>query len=394
MELSRTMTSDDHQRLNPDRTPLDRLAGAAGVLDLRADLLRYYPAIDIRHLDGIAVVGAAGEGARLAAQCREHDIGLVALVDDHPKKIGTQVAGHGVEPFAKLEQLDRATAIVIASHRALGALERLRALGFKTVLPFAALQVMAPDLFPPHMFYDGLLDDMWDNRDRYARLSDRLADQRSRDVLNAVLGFRQTLDSAVLKPVLDDDDLYAPKGLIEFSDHEIYVDGGSYDGDTIRTFARRVGNRFEHIYAFEPDPITYRALQSNFADEPRVEAIHSGLHREKGVLRFKDDGSRGAIFSKDGAIEMPVTTLDDVVGQGRVSYIKMNIEGAEIDALHGGERLIRRERPKLALSVYHRPSDLWRIPEIVEQFSPDYELYLRQHDGGIIETVLYALHKE
>jgi hypothetical protein len=71
----------------------------------------------------------------------------------------------------------------------------------------------------------------------------------------------------------------------------------------------------------------------------------------------------------------------------------MNIEGAEIDALHGGERLIRREHPKLALSVYHRPSDLWRIPEIVENFSSDYRLYLRQHDGGIIETVLYALHK-
>ena len=146
--------------------------------------------------------------------------------------------------------------------------------------------------------------------------------------------------------------------------------------------------------AFEPDPVTYGKLKSNFVAEPRVEAIHCGLHREKGVLRFKDDGSRGAIFSSDGTIEMPVTTLDDVVGEGSATYIKMNIEGAEIDALHGGERLIRRELPKLALSVYHRPSDFWRIPEIVKDLSADYELYLRQHDGGIIETVLYALHKD
>jgi FkbM family methyltransferase len=157
---------------------------------------------------------------------------------------------------------------------------------------------------------------------------------------------------------------------------------------------RRVDHRFERIYAFEPDPVTFGKLQLNFAAEPRVEAIHAGLHREKGVLRFKDDGSRGAIFTSDGEIEMPVTTLDNVIGERSVSYIKMNIEGAEIDALQGGERLIRRELPKLALSVYHRPSDLWRIPEIVKQFDDGYDLYLRQHDGGIIETVLYALHKE
>jgi FkbM family methyltransferase len=393
-ELAKIMTSDTLARLNCDRDAFDRLAAARQASDLRADLLRHYPGLDMRRLDGIGIVGAAGEGARLATLCREHGIAVFALVDDHAAKIGQAIASHTVQPVGSLQQLDRTTPIMIASHRVLGATERLRALGFQTVLPFAALQVLAPDRFPPHMFYDGLLDDLWNSRDRFARLNERLADARSRQVLNAVLAFRQTLDPVMLKPVLDDDDLYAPKGLIEFSDREVYVDGGSYDGDTIRTFVRRVGNRFEHVYAFEPDPVTYRVLQSNFAAEPRVEAIHSGLHREKGVLSFKDDGSRGAIFSADGTIEMPVTTLDDVVGQGRVSYIKMNIEGAEIDALHGGERLIRREHPKLALSVYHRPSDLWRIPEIVENFSSGYQLYLRQHDGGVIETVLYALHKQ
>jgi FkbM family methyltransferase len=370
------------------------LALASSAHGLHADLLRHYPGLDVRGLDAIGVVGAAVEGVRLTTLCRDLGIQVAALADDHPAKVGSRIAGHTVESLAALTRLDRATPIVIASHRVLAATERLRGLGFKTVLPFAALQIMAPDLFPPHMFYDGMLDDLWNNRDCYARLYDQLADQRSRYVLDAILAFRQTLDPVGLKNVLDGDDLYAPKGLIAFSNCEVYVDGGSYDGDTIRTFMRRVDNRFEHIYAFEPDPVTFGALQSNFSAEPRVKAIHAGLHREKGVLRFKDDGSRGAIFTSDGEIEMPVTTLDDVIGEGPVSYIKMNIEGAEIDALQGGERLIRRELPKLALSVYHRPSDLWRIPKIVKQFDAGYDLYLRQHDGGIIETVLYALHKE
>jgi len=387
------MTSESLQRLNGNCIALDRLAAARHVSDLRAGVFRNYPNLDIHRLGGIVVVGAAAEGVRLVTLCRSHGIEVLVLADDHPAKIGQKIAGHVVQPVSALEQLDRATPVVIASHRLLGATERLRALGFNTVPPFAALQVTAPECFPPHMFYDGLLDDLWQNREHYARLNELLADQRSRDVLDAVLAFRQTLNPVMLKPVLDDDDLYAPKGLIEFSDREVYIDGGSYDGDTIRSFAARVGNRFERVYAFEPDPVTYQALKSNFASEPRVVPIHSGLHREKGVLRFKDDGSRGAIFTSDGAIEMPVTTLDGVIGDGRVTYIKMNIEGAEIDALHGGESVIRREHPKLALSVYHRPSDLWRIPEIVEDFSSGYQLYLRQHDGGIIETVLYALHK-
>jgi hypothetical protein len=67
----------------------------------------------------------------------------------------------------------------------------------------------------------------------------------------------------------------------------------------------------------------------------------------------------------DGGTEIEVTTIDDVVGEERVMFIKMNIEGAEIDALKGATRTIRRWRPKLAISAYHRPSDLWRIPRLV-----------------------------
>jgi FkbM family methyltransferase len=388
------MAYENVQHAGSGRSALDLMIAAREPDELRAGLQRHYPAFDFGHPNSVAIVGAAGEGERLASLCARLGIDVVALADDNPVKIGKTIAGRIVEPAAALERLDRATPVVIASHRLLGAIERLRARGFATVLPFAALQVMAPDRFPPHMFYDGLHDDLWRNRGRYEGLSAQLADQRSRDVLNAVLSFRQTLDAAMLRPVLDDDDLYAPKRLIEFSGREIYVDGGSYDGDTIRTFMARANNRFDAVYAFEPDPVTYDILKSNFAGEPRVKPIHAGLHRKKGILRFRDDGSRGAIFAGDGAIEMPVTTLDDVLGDSKVTYIKMNIEGAEIDALYGGERLIRRERPKLALSVYHRPSDLWRIPEIVRSFDPGYRLYLRQHDGGIIETVLYALHSD
>jgi FkbM family methyltransferase len=369
------------------------LAGltAAGALSDLRDTMQRHSALDVANLQSLAIVGAAPEGRRLARICRACSIRIDAIVDDDPAKTGLVVEGVSIAPVQTLSDLPRSTPVAIASNRVLRVTQRLRGLGFETVVPFAMLQVLAPDVFPPHMFYDNLLDDLWTHRADVQALHDRLADDRSRQVLDAVIGFRRTLDPAVLQPVLTEHDLYAPEGLFEFGNDEVYVDGGSYDGDTIRTFIDRVHGRFADIYAFEPDPVTFAKLQANFRDEPRVHPIHAGLHSHGGSLRFRDDASRGAIFAADGEIEMPVTTIDDVLGDRRLSYIKMNIEGAEIDALRGGRNAIGKWQPRLAISVYHRASDLWRIPQLVLELNPDYQLYLRQHDGGIIETVLYAL---
>jgi FkbM family methyltransferase len=369
---------------------LSDLGRARSVHDLRMQVLAHHPAFDPGGLRRISILGAAGEGQRLVALCRRHGIEVAVIADDDPGKVGMSVLDHSVRPTADLVTGADPIPVVIASHRVLGAIETLQALGARDIAPFAVLQALAPDKFPPHMFYDRLLDDTFAQRDRYRWLEDELADDFSRQVLDAVLGFRQTIDARVLAPVIEHD-LYGPAGLIRYGDDEVYVDGGSYDGDTIRLFIERVGGRFARVYAFEPDPRTFGALRRNFAHESRVRPINAGLHSRTGNLRFRDDGSRGAIFADDGEIDMAVTTIDDVIGEGRVTFIKMNIEGAEIDALDGARRTIRRCLPKLAISAYHRPNDLWQIAQVIREISSRYDLFLRQHDGGVIETVLYAL---
>ena len=365
--------------------------GAAGGLPGLRNAMQAHAGLDVKNLRSLVIVGAALEGQRLARVCVEQGIKIDAIVDDDPAKRDLVVAGLRVAPLQTLTELPKSTPVVIASHRVLRAAQRLRDLGFNCVVPFAMLQVLAGDVFPAHMFYEDLLEDLWTHRAQYKALYERLADDWSRRVLECVIDFRRTLDPVMLLPVVREHDLYAPEGLFKFADDEAYVDGGSYDGDTIRSFIERVHGRFDAVYAFEPDPVTFAKLKANFSDEPRIHPIHAGLYSHGGTLRFRDDASRGAIFAADGEIEMPVTTIDDVLGKRRLTYVKMNIEGAEIDALQGGRNAIRRWRPRLALSAYHRASDLWRIPQVVLELDPDYRLYLRQHDGGIIETVLYAL---
>jgi FkbM family methyltransferase len=376
----------------------EALSKARSLHDLVACMKAHNPGLAAHAMSSVAIFGAGPEGQRLAAICQEREIKIAAVVDDDPKKLGVAISGTRVEATSRLAALDRAYPVIVATHRALEPVQKALALGFTTVAPFAALQVLAPDVFRPHMFYQGWLEDLFENRDQYRGLESELADARSRQVLDAVIQFRLTADPLALLPVLEEGryyrGLYHPTSLFELGPGEIYVDAGAYDGDSVRRFIERVEDRYARILAFEPDPQTYARLKESFAKEPRVQTFNAGLHRHKAALRFRNDATRGAIFTDDGDCSIDVVGLDDVLAGAPVSYIKMNIEGAEIDALYGARKTIECWTPKLAISVYHRASDLWQIPQIVRELSPRYELYLRQHDGGVIETVLYAIHRE
>lgn len=357
---------------------------------LRANLCERLPALAPGRIDRIAIVGAASEGRRLAALCEKAGIRVVAIADDQPSRQGHSIGGAAVIPVDGLGVVDRDVPVVIASHRPVQLVQRLRAMGFATVAMFLVLQVTDPDRFPPHMFYDGWFEDLAANADRYAALSDAFDDDKSRWHLDAILGFRLTADIGAIAPVVDWD-VYGPKDLVSFSSDEVYVDAGAFDGDSIRLFMDRVGDRFSRVIAFEPDPQTYGRLVGKFAGDPRVLALPRGLYSQGGSLRFVNDGSRGAIFADEGNVEIPVTTLDEALAGGRVTFVKMNIEGAEMEALRGAAKAIGRWGPKLAISAYHRPSDLWQIPFLIRELHPQYRLALRQHDAGAIETVAYGL---
>jgi len=369
---------------------LDELAAGRDAASLRRNLAARHPAFTPDRLRQLAILGAAEEGERLAELCAAQGIAVLAVVDDSPVRQGRTVGGHRVGVVDSLASLSRDVPVVIASHRLLKAADRLAAMGFLAVGSFALLQVLDPEHFPPHMFYDGWLEDLAANRSRYAGLADALADDMSREVLDAVIGFRLSLDPAVLRPIVEWD-LYGPANLIRYGTDEVYVDGGAFDGDSVRLFINRVQGRFSRVLAFEPDRGTFGRLAANFAHDARIEPINAGLHRRRETLRFDNAGTRGSLLVESGGIEIPVVGLDEVLGGERVSFIKMNIEGAELAALEGARHSIRRWAPRLAISAYHRPSDLWQIPQMVRELRDDYRLYLRQHDGGVIETVLYAM---
>lgn len=369
---------------------LDSIERAGSATLLRNQLAGRWPAFSKNALKGLAIVGMADEGLRLASLCKRHGIVLHAVADDNPERRGLVVEGQTVTAVEELQRIDRNVPVIVASHRALKPVRRLRQMGFANVAPFLLLQALDPERFPPHMFHDRLLEDLVESLPRLRELGDRLADDRSKAVLSAVIQYRLTGDPEALAPIVEWE-LYGPGELLSYTSNEVYVDGGTFDGDSIRLFADRVGNHYDRIVGFEPDPNTFKRLKANFAGEPRVEPINAGLHRKKGTLRFDDAGTRGSILVETGGVTVPVVALDEMLKGSRVTYIKMNIEGAELDALEGARDSIASWAPKLAISAYHRADHLWKVPEAMMSLRDDYKLYFRQHDGGIIETVAYAL---
>ena len=362
---------------------------AKNAAGLRLRLAGLWPELATKDLKEIAIVGAAGEGVRLAMLCSELGIAIKAIADDSASKQGQIIEGCKVTPVDSLSNLPSTLPIIVASHRSLLPVRRLRAMGFRTVAPFMVLQLLDPSIFTPQMFHNELLEDLSKNLDKYRELGHKLADDASRAVLAAVIAYRMDCDPEVLGEVVEWD-LYGPNELLQYSNNEVYVDGGAFDGDSIRLFIERVGGQYSRVLGFEPDPLTFERLKSNFTNEPRVQPINAGLHKGIGTLRFDDAGTRGSILVETGGIEVPVVALDGVLNGERVSYIKMNIEGAEIDALLGAAKSLKQWSPKLAISAYHFAGHLWQIPQTILELRPDYKLYFRQHDGGIIETVVFA----
>ena len=216
-----------------------------------------------------------------------------------------------------------------------------------------------------------------------------LEDEESRYTFCNILRYRVTGKAEYLKECAVYPQ-YFMDGIYEFAEDEVYVDAGAAQGDSILAFIQYVNGKYEKIYGFEVKE-SYRAgMRELFANE-KVEIIPSGLHEKPGKLYFHESQHGSAVsVSKVSTDEIDVTSLDAAI-TGRISFIKMDIEGSEIPALKGGVRTIRKNKPKLAICVYHLEDDLWNIPILIKKLVPEYKIYMRQHYETVDwETVCYA----
>ncbi|NJD25035.1 MAG: FkbM family methyltransferase [Betaproteobacteria bacterium] len=227
--------------------------------------------------------------------------------------------------------------------------------------------------------------------ERLKALHARLADDESRCCLYRIAAFRLGLDDAYASFRHDLTQYFNPLTLAALPSRPIsYIDGGAYDGASLLQLA--ACHPIAQAHLFEPDPENYRKLADRLQASPfPVHCLPLGLMNSYQVLSFAGGQGEGGNLSDSGNIHVACAALDDLIPNTPIDFIKLDVEGAEIAALRGACRLLERHRPMLAISLYHRPDDLWAIPEALDSLCPDYRLFIRQHYFNSFDCVLYAI---
>ena len=280
---------------------------------------------------------------------------------------------------------------------------KLHALGFPRIITLVEL-------------YDSCSKDLGDRywltgRQFYRRFTAEIgqtyefwADETSRRTYVDTLGFRLSGDYRLL-PEPDLANQYFPADLPAWREPIRLVDCGAYDGDTIAGFLK-AGFSIQALTAFEPDQANFRKL-ARFVASPEGTVGEAmlwpcGLSSATAQLSFASEQGEASSLSAGGNLTVQCVSLDEALPAFAPTLIKMDIEGAEAEALQGARRIIGEHHPGLAISVYHRPEDLWQIPQLVDQLAKaggqdhasanaSYKYYLRSHAYNCFELVFYAV---
>ncbi len=253
----------------------------------------------------------------------------------------------------------------------------------RSFIPWGFAGFHTPDFFSE--------DFMNRNLEPLRKLESELADERSIHLLDAFMKAMISYDLSYLKNLWCFPQYFHPD-LLDFTDREVAVDCGAFDGDTLRAFLDRTSHHFQKYHAFEPDPVNFRKLEAcaKSLDSSRIKLYPYGTGAGEAIMNFTSSEDSAAGFKQDGTIKVKVDALDHLILDEPVSFIKMDVEGAELDSLRGAAGIIRKNKPKLAICVYHKDEDLMTIPAYIKELVPEYRFKLGYHSYREIELVLYA----
>lgn len=352
----------------------------------------------------VVLMGSGGLGRRALAGLRAAGVTPLAFADNDADRQGTEHDGVRIisaEDAAREFGTTAAFVVTIwganSPHRYADSREQLETLGCDVIVPFPLLFWKYPAQLLPHYLMElphRVLEQAVDVRRAFALWSDDVSRvEYVAQVRLRLLADFDGLPHPVVHPQYFPDDLYA------WRSDECIVDGGAYDGDSIRSLVVLHGGDFAKVIAFEPDPTNFAKLHATVAALPvewseRIVTLPMALGDAHGTLPMAATGTASSAMG-DGAgrasVQVAVEPLDAVIGDDRPTLIKFDIEGAEPEALRGARHTIATFGPVCAICVYHLQDHLWRLPLMLRAWRSDYAFFLRPHNEEGWDLVCYAV---
>jgi FkbM family methyltransferase len=351
----------------------------------------------------LVLFGAGGLGRKTLAGLRQVGVEPLAFADNNPELWGKSVGGLPVLSLPDAgREYGRTAAFVCTIWRGEGTdtmesrTNQLRAAGCTVVVPFGPLFWKYPEVFVPHYSFD-LPHKVLEATEEIREACRIWNDDASRLEFLAQIRWRTQLDfDGLPRPVKHE--TYFPDDLLELRSDEQLIDCGAFDGDTVRAFLKRLKRQdeaFASVDSFEPDPANFKKLEGYVSNlrpplraKVRVHPCAVGSRTE--IVRFNAQANE-ASFVGAGELDVRCVDLDHYLAGRAPTYIKMDIEGFEPEALQGASGIIRQHAPVLAICVYHKQDHVWRLPLLMRSLSEEYRLYLRPHLLEVWDLVCYAV---
>lgn len=229
-----------------------------------------------------------------------------------------------------------------------------------------------------------------DHSEEFDWLYQRLSDEKSKLAMLSYFNQRISGDYKYCEIGYDPNHYFA-KDIVTLSSKEVFIDCGAFVGDTIDSLIAI--QKPKKVFAFEPENKNFQKLCKKYGNDSSIVCLNKGAYNSETTLCFSSGIADASKISQNGNTQIEVTTIDSLMQcyDSSATFIKMDIEGAELAALQGAERTIKNNHPKLAISVYHKFEDLLQIPQYIAKLDSSYKFYLRRHSHLVHELVLYAI---
>jgi len=340
--------------------------------------------------------GAGRLGQITLAGLRKVGVNPLAFADNDPKLWGTLIQELQVlSPQEAAAQFSQDSIFVITVYTSQPVWEQLTSMRVKAV-SFAELAWMYPQSLTPH----GALElpyKIFEQADNVWKALSLWSDDTSRREYLGQIEWRTCLNRSILPAHLPQNEIYFANELIAVERNEIFVDCGAFDGDTIQEFLKHRRSSFKRIIAVEPDPANCKALETRISAIPaeiksKIQIVQRAVGQKRDLVTFNATGTAGSSVG-DGSYQVDCTPLDELLNSVHPTFIKMDIEGAELGALLGARKIIERDTPVLAICLYHAQEHLWQVPLLIQSLNSKYDFFLRRYADECWELVCYAIPK-
>lgn len=372
---------------------IDEILNDGKINKLNQDLLKTKHAIENENL---ILFGSGNLGRKIAAYFKEKGFKIVCFTDNNGSKNNTIIDDIIVYTpaiaYDKFANVNPTWIVSIWSpgHSFKKTFEQLNEIGVQTIISANNIfQIFSKDLLP---YYHFELPNFYNNakskiKEAFTYLKDDESKEQYLKHLKVRIGY-----SFNELPEATTYNQYFPEDIIELSEPEIFLDCGAYTGDTLNDYLKYAKVPFKKYICLEPDPQNLIALNNNISSKnlTNVQVLEIAVGNENAVLKFDATGGGGAGLSDTGSISVNCKRIDDYFNE-EITFIKFDIEGAELSALKGAYNTIHKYKPKLAVCIYHLPNDLWEIILYIKEQFPFYDFSVRTHQYDGLDFVLYAI---